>query len=264
VKCTGFLEPLKHRPARPVQYELKVDDQVIPLNDYLGSEMEIRFLDELRCRYCGRKTKKFYGNNSSCFPCFKKLPINDLCIVKPELCHFHQGTCRDNAFGEHHCMCPHIVYLALSSDIKVGITRKSNRFNRWIDQGAVQALPILEVATRKDAGEAEVFLSQFITDKTNWRKMLKNEINDADLYETRKELIKKLPERFQPYILPETEIHEFTYPQLQVPDKITSLNFKKQPAIRGTLIGIKAQYLIFDTGVFQVRKHAGYKISISL
>lgn len=264
MKRTGYLKPLQHQPSTPVHYELKVDEHTISLNEHLGKEMEIQFLDELTCQFCGRKTKKFYGGNSACFPCFKKLPDNDICIIKPELCHFHKGTCRDGSFGEHHCMSSHIVYLALSSDIKVGITRKNNHIRRWIDQGAVQALPIMEVPTRKDAGEAEVFLAQYIQDKTDWRKMLKNEINDANLYQTRKELIRKLPEHFHQYVLPEMEIYHFSYPQIEIPDKIRSLSFKKQQTISGRLIGIKAQYLLFDTGVFQVRKHTGYKVSVSL
>jgi len=40
------------------------------------------------------------------------------------------------------------IYLANSSGIKVGITRQTQIPTRWIDQGAVQALPIFKVQSR--------------------------------------------------------------------------------------------------------------------
>jgi hypothetical protein len=253
-----------HQPAEPIDYALKLDSETIPLNKMLGKEIAITFLGELTCIFCGNPVKKFYGNNNSCFNCFRKLPDNDICIVKPERCHFHEGTCRDPEFGERHCLQPHIVYLALSSDVKVGITRKTNMVKRWIDQGATQALPFMEVPTRKDAGELEVFFTQFVKDKTNWRKMLKNETADCDLLAIRAELIEKLPENYRRYLIPDPQLRNFTYPQIGTPCKITSLQLNKQDKISGKLIGIKAQYLIFDTGVFQVKKHAGFKVALEL
>jgi hypothetical protein len=159
-------------------------------------------------------------------------------------------------------MQPHIVYLALSSDVKVGITRKTNRMKRWIDQGAVAALPFMEVPTRKDAGEIEVFLSQYITDKTNWRKMLKNETADVDLLKTRADLTEKLPEPYRRYLIEDPQVLLFDYPHIATPKKISSFNLAKQEKISGKLIGIKAQYLILENGVFGVRKHAGYKVAL--
>jgi hypothetical protein len=35
------------------------------------------------------------------------------------------------------------------------------------------------------------------------------------------------------------------------------------PNIEGTLMGIKGQYLIFDTGVINIRKYAGYHLALS-
>lgn len=261
MKQIGYLTSLQSEAREPIHYSLPLGDSAIPLNDWLGRELEIRFLEEIACVYCGRKIKKTY-NSGSCYPCFKKLPDNDLCIVKPHICHYDQGTCRDATFGEKHCMQPHIVYLAMSSDIKVGITRKPNMIRRWMDQGAVEALPLLEVPTRKIAGEIEHFLSQYIKDKTDWRKMLKNETTDRDIWETRSDMIGKLPETYLPYLIENPELHRFSYPVLDTPAKVTSISLDKQPTIRGKLIGVKAQYLLLDTGVFSVRKHAGYKVAI--
>lgn len=259
----GYLTPLQHEPKSPIAYYLQLEEERFCLNDLLGETLQIRFLGEKACCHCGRKIKKTY-NNGYCYPCFTQLAENDLCIVKPELCHFHEGTCRDAQFAEMHCMQPHYVYLALSSQVKVGITRKTNVLKRWVDQGAVAAIPIMEVPSRKLAGEVEVHLAQYIKDKTNWRKMLKNEITDTNLLEVKKDLISKIPEIYHPYLLVKEQIYEFTYPTLSIPDKITSYNLDKHDFITGKLIGIKAQYLVLDSGVINIRKHTGYKISLAV
>jgi hypothetical protein len=263
LEYVGYLKSLVHTPSDPVDYYVRLNEEQIALNQHLGKTIRITFLDEKACCHCGQKIKKTY-NHGYCYKCFIQLPENDLCIVKPELCHYHAGTCRDSQFGEHQCMQPHIVYLALSSDIKVGITRKSNMKKRWIDQGAVKAIPFLEVPDRKTAGEIEVHLSQFIKDKTNWRKMLKNETSERNLMEVRSELLDKLPDGFRSYLIADPELYEFRYPQLFIPEKVNSLSLDKEAKIHGQLIGIKAQYLIMDTGVFHVRKHTGYKIALEL
>jgi hypothetical protein len=161
-------------------------------------------------------------------------------------------------------MQPHIVYIALSDDIKVGISRKSNAVHRWIDQGAVAAVPIAEVPDRKTAGELEFHLSQFIKDKTNWRRMLKNQIADKDLTAVRSEIREKIPEPYEQYFVESHEVLAFQYPQLQVPDKIKSLDLNKQSHIKDNLIGVKGQYMIFENGVINMRKFSGYKVRVVL
>jgi hypothetical protein len=260
---TGHIRPLGREYKNPVAYRLRLDDQEVSLNDFLGNTIEISYLGIISCIYCGRKIKKSY-NGGSCFPCFRDRAENDLCIVKPHLCHFHQGTCRDESFGQSHCMQPHIVYLALSDDIKVGISRKSNSLNRWIDQGAVAAVPIAEVPDRKTAGELEFHLSQFIKDKTNWRRMLKNQIADKDIEAVRAEVWEKIPKDYEPYVVSSHEVLQFQYPQLHIPEKIKSLDLNKQPHIKDNLIGIKGQYMIFEKGVINMRKFSGYKVRVVL
>jgi len=260
---TGHIRPLRHEYRNPVAYRLRLDDQEIPLNDFLGNTIQIDYLGSISCIYCGRKIKKSF-NGGSCFPCFRDRAENDLCIVKPHLCHFHQGTCRDEAFGQSHCMQPHLVYIALSDDIKVGITRKSNAVNRWIDQGAVAALPIAQVPDRKTAGELEFHLSQFIKDKTNWRRMLKNQVADRDLTAVRAEIREKIPEEYKRYFVESHEVLDFQYPQLHIPDKIKPLDLDKQSHIKDSLIGIKGQYMIFENGVINMKKYSGYKVRVVL
>ncbi|MGE5703338.1 MAG: DUF2797 domain-containing protein [Clostridia bacterium] len=259
----GLLRGLAHTyhgKDTPVDYYLHIDAEKIPLNELLGQQISISYLGQKNCISCGRKTNKTF-NSGYCYPCFTKLAENDLCIVKPNECHFDQGTCRDESFGETYCMIPHYVYLALSSDVKVGLTRKHNQLKRWVDQGAIRAVPIAELPTRRMAGELEAHLSQYLPDKTNWRKMLKGEVTDKDLLAVRDEVYELFPEEFKPFRLREDEWVDITYPILESLDKINSLSLDKTEQIEGKLLGAKAQYLIFDKGVFHTRKHAGYQVA---
>ena len=181
--------------------------------------------------------------------------------MKPELCHFDKGTCRDEEFGKKHCFIPHVVYLSDTSSIKVGITREFQKVTRWIDQGANQAVAVWRVQSRKDAGTVEVFLKDYLGDKTNWRNMLKGLSADEDLDFKRDEILEILEDADLPgEMLDEEEVLDIEYPVLQYPEKIKSLNLEKEALVEGTLEGIKGQYLIFDNGVINMRKYAGYLI----
>lgn len=185
--------------------------------------------------------------------------------MKPETCHYHLGTCREPQWGLDNCFSPHVVYLANSSGVKVGITRKGNIPSRWIDQGAINALPILEVDTRLKSGELEMALKQYVNDKTNWRKMLKNEVSPVDLLATKNELLGNIQNTINTtgaQIL-NNEVLAINYPVVEYPSKITSLNFDKTPVITGVLKGIKAQYLILDSGVINIRKFGAYDIKLT-
>jgi len=185
--------------------------------------------------------------------------------MRPETCHHHLGTCREPEWGLSNCFTPHIVYLANSSGVKVGITRKTNTPSRWIDQGAISALPILEVKTRLESGLIEKALKSFITDKTNWRAMLKNETEPADLVSSRASLVGEilgLVDNLDAKTLPDDVIN-IDYPVLKYPTKVVSLNFDKNPVISGVLNGIKGQYLLLESGVLNVRKFSSYHLTLS-
>jgi hypothetical protein len=238
-----------------VEYRLELGDETIPLNPLIGSAVRIAFEGEKRCIYCNRKSNKLF-NSGSCWPCFQRLAINDMCQVKPHLCHYE--TCREPEWGDAHCMIPTYVYLAKSSDIKVGISR--NLPGRWLDQGAVEAVPIALVPTRKMAGELELFLSQHIQDKTNWRKMLKGEVVETPILEVRERILSLIPDDFRGYLLTDEQVRRFTYPVAEVPEKITSHDLEKGAA-EGRLLGVKGSYLILNTGVLNLPKFAGYLVS---
>ena len=174
--------------AQPVQYFLREDENKANINNWLGCKVRIEFNGLIRCIYCDRQTKKSF-NQGYCYPCFQRLARCDSCIVSPEKCHYAAGTCREPEWGEQHCMRRHYVYLANSSGIKIGITREDNIPSRWIDQGAIQALPILAVDSRWQSGLAEVIFKQHVADKTNWRAMLKGDVDQLDLFEYRDQLL---------------------------------------------------------------------------
>lgn len=257
----------------PVRYQLSLDDNpVISLNEHLGDKITINYLGKIHCIHCGRLTKKSF-NQGYCFPCFRKLAACDSCIMKPENCHFAAGTCREEEWGLKYCMVRHVVYLANSSGVKVGITRGTQVPTRWMDQGAVQSLPVCSVATRYQSGLVEQLLRQKISDRTQWRVMLQHNVAHIDLQQIRDELFSTLAGEFSDIqnkfpigevsFISDGKMHEFIYPMDLLTAKISSITLDKQSEIQGRLFGIKGQYLIFDDGrVFNVRKHTGYEVQV--
>lgn len=283
---TGYLRKMRVKEADPVEYELTVGDQHIPLNPVLGRQLRLRHTGNIQCIHCDRPTNKSFAQGY-CYPCFKQLPECDTCIMNPEQCHFHLGTCRDAEWGNTYCMQPHYVYLANTSGLKVGITRDNPVSTRWIDQGAVQARVIAKVASRRMAGLVEGCLRQFISDRTQWQRMLKGSIPPmdlqqawADLYPQVKEKLEALQAEFgaasielvdpaaQSAPTRDERARNFdpitlSFPVQVYPEKIKSFNFDKTPDISGELKGIKGQYLILDAGVINLRKFSGYEIEFS-
>lgn len=241
----------------------------IDLNALIGSEIKLTFKKEINCTHCQKLIKKTYSGGF-CYPCSLKLACADMCILKPELCHYARGTCRDSRWGEKNCMIDHYVYLANSSGLKVGITRATQIPTRWIDQGAVAGLPILRVSSRLQSGLFEKLLATEINDKTDWRKMLKGQIEWLDLEEKRDNLFELLGVSLdqmeselgaaQVNILENAQVVNIDYPVLEYPEKVTSLSFDKTEVVSGKLLGIKGQYMIFNSGVINIRSHTGYKI----
>lgn len=267
----GSLSKMKAHLDAPVQYAFRLGDEEVPVNPLVGKHLRLEYLGAIHCSHCGRRTKTSFSQGY-CYPCMQKLAQCDICIMSPERCHYDQGTCREPSWGEQFCMTDHVVYLANSSGVKVGITRASQVPTRWIDQGATQALPILRVATRQQSGFVEDLLRSQVADKTNWLALLKGDAAPVDLIAIREQLfaacaagITELQQRFglqavQP--LSAAEVLEIRYPIAAYPAKITSFNLDKQPLAEGTLLGIKGQYLMFDTGVINIRKYTAYQLAV--
>ena len=257
----------------PVSYRLALGDDQVLLSDYLGKTLKLAYEGKIECTHCGRKTNKSF-QQGYCYPCFKNLAQCDSCIVSPEKCHFHLGTCREPEWGEAHCMRTHYVYLANSSGLKVGITRAENIPSRWIDQGAVQAVPIFKVDSRYISGLSEVIFKQHVSDRTSWQAMLKGSPAPLDMRASAEQLLSQCHDEIaalqseyglqavQPCT--DAEVVDIQYPVLRYPEKVKSFNLDKTPVVEGQLQGIKGQYLIFDTGVINIRKFTGYQVALTV
>ncbi|MGB5942364.1 MAG: DUF2797 domain-containing protein [Leeuwenhoekiella sp.] len=259
----GVLTKMRTEYQEPVQYFLIFESDFIHVNQLIGKQLTIDFL-RYQCLACGKNKKIF--RQGYCYEDFYKVPQAADWIMRPELSKAHRDEeDRDLEYEKRVQLQPHIVYLANSSNVKVGVTRKTQVPTRWIDQGAHEAVEIVEVPNRYLAGITEVALKNYVADKTNWRKMLKNDIEDVDLISFRESLKDYIPEEAQEYYIAsntETHIH---FPVEKYPVKLKSLNLNKTPSYSGKLTGIKGQYLLFEDGtVFNVRNSEGYVVSIGI
>lgn len=255
-----------------VEYKFVLDQFNTDLMQCLGEKLQLEWTGRIFCVSCGNATPKSYSQGH-CFKCFKTKAECDMCILKPETCHYHLGTCREESFAQLVCFQPHIVYLANSSALKVGITRQVNMPTRWLDQGATQALPILCVGSRRLSGQVEILFAEMIADKTNWRALLKGEADPVDLVEEKEQILDQFHMELanlsneyseEELVFLDDQPLEFQYPVQQYPQKIASHNLDKTPIIEGKLQGIKGQYLIMDTGVINIRKYTGYEIVLRM
>jgi len=259
----GVISKMRTQNESPIQYHLPLGDELVDMNKLIGKDIEFEFSGEIHCVSCGKITKKSFAQGY-CYPCFVSVPETSECILRPELCRAHEGISRDMKWSENHCLQDHYVYLAVSSGLKVGVTRSTQVPTRWIDQGAWKAIKLAQTPNRYLAGEIEVALKEYMSDKTNWQKMLKNDIaTDIDLEDEKQKAWELLDEELQQYIVDDDEVMEIKYPVTAYPAKVKSQNFDKSPVIKGKLAGIKGQYLIFeDNSVLNIRRHTGYKIKL--
>lgn len=254
-------------------YELPIGDQFVNMNSLIGQDIQVQYSGSINCIECNRKTKKSFSQGY-CYVCLTTLARCDTCIIKPELCHYAAGTCREPQWGERNCLQDHFVYLANTGQIKVGITRHvtDGVSSRWIDQGASQAMAIFRVKERLLSGLVEIEIAKHIGDRTNWRTMLKGEPEKLDLIDMQNKVMDLVRgplealqgkygiQAIQPLAPKAIEIN---YPVNQYPVKIKSINLEKEPVFEGKLMGIKGQYLLLDQDrVINMRKYSGYTISI--
>lgn len=259
----GVLRKMQTEFTQPINYYLVMGDDFLQMNQLLNKKIHIEFV-KYECLACG-ENKKIY-RQGYCYDDFYKVPQAADWIMKPELSKAHlDEEDRDLEYEKKVQLQPHIVYLANSSNVKVGVTRKTQVPTRWIDQGAHEAIEIVEVPNRYLAGITEIALKAHVSDKTNWRKMLKNEVEDVSLTEHRDNLRQYIPEEAKHYFIASNEETHIQFPVHRFPEKLKTLNLDKSPAYEGMLKGIKGQYLIFeDDTVFNVRSWEGYVVRIEV
>ena len=259
----GIINKMRVKYHHPVQYSFIISDNEIPLNQLLNKNITLKWTGEVQC-FCGKRLVKFYRQNF-CYQCFWNAPQASPSIFKPELCTADLGLEeRDLAWEKEFQLAPHYIYLANSSGLKVGITRKTQKLIRWMDQGASQAILLAEVPNRRLSGLIEIELKKVLSDKTNWRKMLSGIPPKLDLKEEKEKYTSLIPSDLNQFVIEDDTVTEITYPVIRYPSKISnknSLSFQKQSTIQAKLTGVKGQYLLLDNDrVFNVRKHEGYII----
>jgi hypothetical protein len=265
----GNLRKMTGSLSETVEYGLRLFNNLestesIPLNVAVGNQIQIAFQHEINCVVTGQKIKKTFGEGMS-YEAFMNSPQASPSIIRPELSRIHEGIAlRDFEWEMQNHMTPHTVYLAQTAGVKVGVTRNTQIPTRWIDQGAVKAIRLAETPYRQAAGLVEVALKEFISDKTSWQKMLKGELEEADMLALKHEMSDHVPSELKQYITSNDELVTIKYPILAYPPKVTSIKLDKLPLIDKKLMGIKGQYLLFDDGtVLNIRSHSGYKVRIS-
>lgn len=262
MRVVGKIYKMETILSDKVIYHLPIDDELIPMNELIGRNISLKFEYEIYCIACGKKTQKSF--QGFCWNCFSTSPENSECILHPELCLAHEGKGRDPEWEKKHHLQQHIVYLAYSSEVKVGVTRFTQIPTRWIDQGASSVIHLAKVPYRHLAGVIEVEMKKHFTDKTSWQKMLISSSNGSKELHSAKEKAKSLlPKSLMQYFSDDDSITTIQYPVLKHPKKVKSINLEKQPVVSGKLCGIKGQYLIMeDNSVLNVRKHNGYMITV--
>jgi hypothetical protein len=262
MKC--ILAKMKVQLGDPVQYELvPAQGRNIVLNEYLGKKIELTFTGKLFCTSCAAPVLKLYGGG--CYACTQSAADFSPCILRPELCRGHLGEGREIAFEMQHHVQPHRVYLALSSAVKVGVTRELQVPTRWIDQGAAAAISIARMPVRQFAGLLEVALKQYFTDKTPWQDMVRGRDSSlSHLQEAAEKVFHYFPTNLAQYAF-ESTITVIRYPVLTYPTSVESVKLDKEAVFSGTLVGIRGQYLMLEDGrILNVRSHAGYEVEIQV
>ncbi len=260
---TGQVLKMSTYNDKPIQYYLNLSGDLIHMNELIGKKIKLKHIG-YQCVNCGSDKKIF--RMGFCKKCFFESPYASETIIRPELSRAHLGEEeRDLEVEKEIQLVPHIVYLAYTGDVKVGVTRVHQIPTRWIDQGATFALPIARTENRYEAGMIEVALKEQLPDKTNYKKMLQDEYeDDLDLANFREDIKKYFPSDFEKFYQHEEEIWKLDYPY-EAPEKITAFTLDKNPEFEGVLQGIKGQYLSFEGGnVMNVRSHEGYVIEVEI
>jgi hypothetical protein len=263
MEVSGNILKMQTSLADVVDYKLPIGDHLVPMNPLIGQKISLHYEGQINCIKCGRRTKTSF-QQGFCYSCFQTAPEADPAIIRPELDLAHEGISRDMEWAKKYSLTEHVVYLAISSGLKVGVTRASQYTTRWMDQGAVSAILLAKTPYRQLAGLIEVELKDHFADKTNWRNMLSNRIQEGiDLENEKNKAADLLSHELQQYVSEEDCLTSIDYPVIQYPQKIKSINLDKQGDFKGVLTGIKGQYLMFDySHVINIRKYGGYHLDI--
>ena len=258
------LSKLVVKHENPVRYSLNTGESLVDLNALIGSKISVVFNGQIVCSCCGKNTKKSFVQGY-CYKCFTSSPETEACILKPELCGAQWGEARDLNWAKENHLQPHVVYLSYTSNFKVGVTRKSQLPTRWIDQGAIAAIALLEVPNRHIAGVVECFMKTHFLDKTSWKKMISLRAEQISFRDSCELFLKHLPSEFEQYLIPNPSEAYFNYPLDLQNEVLNTINLDVEKQFEKYLMGIKGQYLIFNDGTaINIRKYAGYMVKFNI
>lgn len=262
----GHITKLQFEPGTPIRYSWRLQTGTIDMNAQIGKGLQIRFEQEITCTHCGKPSAKSYGRGY-CYRCFTTLARCDLCIVSPSRCHYANGTCREPEWGEQFCFTPHLVYLARSSGLKVGLTRAGNENFRWTEQGARAGLVIARTESRKAAGELELLLAKSVPDKTDWRKLVTGQSDSVDLTaecaRVRTRVGRAIEDIEGVHWVHETP-QTLEFPVQRYLNRARRIRLIDDRVVTGKVLGIIGQFIMFDHGAFNVAEHTGMRVTVSL
>ena len=259
----GVIQKMKNIYLNPIKYFFNLGKNYLYMNSIIGKNIHIIFLF-YECLNCNKNTKIY--RQGYCKKCFFSLPQTNENILKPELSTAHINIeKRDLKWEKKFEIQPHIVYLSITGNLKIGVTRESNIFNRWIDQGSSLSIKICRTPNRYLAGKIELFFKKKISDRTRYKSMLKNNIPKLNLLKIKYYIEKIIPKKYKKYFLfNENYIYSFFYPFYKKFDKIKILKLNKLKEFKKQLVGIKGQYLIFENGyAINIMTHSGFYILLS-
>ena len=259
----GVLKKMISEVNEPVRYFLDLENDFIEMNQCIDHQISFQY-DGQECLNC--KKERLIFAMGHCKKCFYESPKMGEWLINPQYSKAHKGIeYRNLEYEKEIQIQPHIVYLSLTSQLKIGVTRKNGLYTRWIDQGAHEAIELLELPNRYLAGVAEVHFKKIFSDKTYPNKMLQNDFDAVDWNIERERALNYLPSDFEKFIIKDFKVNSFNFPVLKIPKKVKRLNLEKENFYKGVLKGIKGQYLIFeDNSVFGIRRHEGTRVEIKI
>ncbi len=282
VRFQGALEGLEVTVAESSDgivepgYQLKLGGQTMALEDLIGCGVRFTHMPPDACVHCAKPVSKLYGGGH-CYDCFSTLARCDLCVVSPDRCHYASGTCREPEWGEAFCMQPHSVYLAVSSGPKVGLTRRGRELRRWVDQGASAAMVIAHTPSRRAAGVVEAQCRRFVSDRTDWRKLVSGTTQSVDLADLARILRREIPElsalqasNVEPaelaasVWLTDTSPSILRYPVTAFSPAERLVVNAEHVELRDNLQGAVGQFLLFSRGAFNVAEHRGIGVVVEI
>ena len=264
VMFAGAIRGLEATFASPIEYSLRVGETALPLNARVGGGLRVSFAGQQECRHCGVETDRGFGGGF-CYRCFRKLARCDLCIVAPTRCHHHLGTCREPDWGTANCMVPHVVYLADSGGLKVGLTRHADGIPRWLEQGARAGIVVGRAPTRRAAGEMEAAIAEVVPDKSDWRRQVMGHEAVESLADEAKRVGGLVGEDAARDCGATWEVREpvaLRYPVQRPLRRPVRLRLRSDSPIVGRLIGIVGSFLLFDYGAWNVAEDVGCHVAI--